>query len=106
MKILNMGLDDLDEVTELGAQLGYPNSIEDVKRRFSRIANDSNYAAFVAKSDSGKVLGWIQINFEPTSLVIGAGADVAALVVDENQRSNGIGKALLSKAEEWAIEKK
>lgn len=97
-----MSLEDLTEVTHLAHQLGYPNSVEEVTVRFHEIINDPAYALFVAKTD--KVLGWIQINHEPKTLLIGPRADIAALVVDENSRSLGVGKALVKRAEDWARE--
>lgn len=102
MEIEKMTRKDLIEVTHLAGQLGYPNSVEEVTQRFNEIMNDPNYALFVAKTD--RVLGYIQINHEPKTLLIGPRADIAALIVDENSRSQGVGKALVAKAEEWARE--
>lgn len=99
-----MSLEDLTEVTHLAEQLGYPNTVEEVTQRFVEMINDPDYALFVAKTD--RVLGWIQINHEPKTLLIGPRADIAALVVDENSRSLGVGKALVKRAEEWARENK
>lgn len=103
MKIIKMVREDLIEVTRLAEQLGYPNSVEEIAERFDEITNDPHYAIFVAKAE-GKVLGWIQINHEPKTLLLGPRADIAALVVDENSRSQGLGKALILRAEEWARE--
>src|SRR5262245_26679475 len=106
MKTVTMEVGDLEEVTALAAQLGYPNSIEDIRVRFARIRNAPGYGLFVAKSENGQVLGYIQINSEPETLLAGPRADVAALVVDEAARRAGIGVALLRRAEKWAREQR
>jgi GNAT superfamily N-acetyltransferase len=106
IKIDKMVVSDLDDVTSLAAQLGYPNSSEDIKSRFASIQQSPSYALFVAKSGAGKVVGYIQINSEPETLLAGPRADVAALIVDGNERSQGIGTALLRRAEQWAKESK
>lgn len=102
MKIEKMGAEDLVEVTLLAEQLGYPNSIEDIKTRFQSLQDSQDYALFVAKNDSGKVIGYIQINREIHTLVAAPRAEVAALVVNQTERSKGIGSALLKRAEGWA----
>jgi GNAT superfamily N-acetyltransferase len=100
-----MTLEDIRPVTILAEQLGYPNTQEDIEKRFLQIINQPQYALFVAKSDLGDVLGWIQINIEPMSLLVSSQANVAAFIVDEKCRGQNIGKALLARAEEWANEK-
>ncbi|MCM2279269.1 MAG: GNAT family N-acetyltransferase [Oligoflexia bacterium] len=97
--------DDLPAVTVLAAQLGYPNSIADLEARFHEITGHELYALFVARNDDGSVLGWIQINAEPISLLVGPRADIAALVVDERHRSKGVGRELVKQAELWARER-
>ena len=97
-----MALEDMDAVTELARQLGYPNKEQDLTERFLRIQNDSAYGLWVAKSTEKKVLGWIQIQMEPTSLLVPAKAEIAALVVSETSRNQGVGKALVEQAEIWA----
>lgn len=104
MKIDKMSEGDLAKVTELADQLGYPNSLGDVQSRFRTIGNSPDYGLFVAKNSSGDVIGYIQINREIHTLVAASRAEVAALVVDQNVRSKGIGTALLRHAEDWAKE--
>jgi len=103
MVIQKMTADHLLQVTKLGEQLGYPNNEEDIVVRFSKIGSSSEFGLFVAVSESGEVMGWIQVNEEPDTLLVGRRADISALVVDERYRKNGIGKALLSRAEEWVF---
>ena len=102
MTIDKMNLDDLSDVLNLAEQLGYPNTLSDLKSRFLEIQNNFDYALFVARNSAGKAVGFIQINRESHTLLTGPRADVAGLVVDENERSSGIGAALLQFAEDWA----
>lgn len=104
LKIENMSSHDLDNVIELSAQLGYKISRSQAEERFLEISILPNYALFVAKINTGKIVGWIQINFEPTSLLLDTRAEVAGLVVDEKYRGQKIGSKLLAQAEEWARE--
>jgi GNAT superfamily N-acetyltransferase len=103
VKIERMTSSDLNDVTDLAIQLGYPNTVEAVASRFEEIQGAPDYALFVAKDEDGKVVGYIQINREPCTLLAGPRADVAALVVDQTVRSKGIGAALLQEAEKWAV---
>ncbi|MBI4405969.1 MAG: GNAT family N-acetyltransferase [Deltaproteobacteria bacterium] len=106
MRIEKMDLADLEDVTSLADQLGYPSSTEEIRTRFMRIQRTQNYGLFVAKSNGGKVIGYVQINCEPETLLAGPRADVAALIVDANERGKGIGAALLRQAEHWAEQNK
>jgi GNAT superfamily N-acetyltransferase len=105
MQIKKMTLDDLDDVTLLCGQLGYPNTLSDVEKRFHQMSGHLDYALFVARSDANEILGWIQMNVEPSSLLVVPRAEIAALVVTEKSRSQGVGKALVARAEIWAQEK-
>lgn len=103
---------DLPRVIELAGQLGYPQDGVGLRRRFQAIVNHADYALFVAKTTSADenipsdvVVGWVQINIEPFALLTEPRAEIAALIVDEEQRGRNIGQALLAKAEEWARER-
>jgi GNAT superfamily N-acetyltransferase len=102
IQITEMMKADLNRVAELSAQLGYPSTLEQVESRFRKMSQLSGYAMFVAKDESGKVLGWIQINEETAALVMDSKAEIGALVVDENYRSQKIGALLVARAEQWA----
>ncbi len=102
MNIEKMSERDLVAVTELAEQLGYTSTVEEVSNRFAEIQKNPRASLFVAKLESGKVVGFIQVIEESRSIVVGPRADVAALVVDQNHRSQGIGRTLLKSAEQWA----
>jgi len=101
MEIVKMTSNDLSQVSALATQLGYTSSMTDITARFDSISNDPSYALFVAKSEMD-VLGFIQVNMEPVSILIDARVDIAALIVKEECRGNGIGQKLLVHAENWA----
>lgn len=105
VKIDEMILADLEQVTDLAEQLGYPNVLQDIKRRYEVINKHSNYALFVARDENAKVLGWVQVNAEPCSILTEDKAEVVALIVDQGSRNRGIGAALLKQAERWAKSK-
>ena len=102
MKIEQMSLEHLTQVTNLSSQLGYPNAENEIVKRFLRFSESQDYGLFVALSEFNNVIGWVQVNEEPNTLLVGRRADISTLVVDEKFRRNGIGKALLSQAEKWA----
>lgn len=102
MIITEMREEDLAQVATLAHQLGYPNSLDDLIQRFETIRGLEDYALFVAKDETEKVVGYVQIHREPHTLLAGARADIAALVVDGRVRRKGYGAKLLQRAEEWA----
>ncbi len=102
MKIEKMSPKDLTSVASLAEQLGYPNTLENIKTRFQLIQGLEDYALFIAKQDSGKIIGYVQVNREIHTLLAEPRAEIVAIVVDQKERGNGVGSALLAKAEEWA----
>lgn len=93
------------EVTLLASQLGYPNEISEVARRFSKIGSSSEFGLFVALSENDEVMGFLQVNEEPDTLLVGRRADISALVVHEKFRNERVGAALVKCAEEWVLAK-
>ncbi len=91
---------DLPAVTALTAQLGYPSTFDQITQRYQLIATDGDCALYVADLD-GAVAGWVYVRGillledEPR-------AEVWGLVVDERHRRQGIGEALMRRAEAWA----
>jgi GNAT superfamily N-acetyltransferase len=95
---------DLDKITILNAQLGYPQPKEAVARHFRKISKDHrNHAIYVAVY-SGTVVGWIHV-YSHNLLTAGPLVEIGGLVVDESMRSRGVGADLLGEAELWAQHK-
>lgn len=98
-----MKTDDLPRIRQLGEQLGYPVSDEEMRARFYTVSNRKDAGLFVAESPEGEVLGWIHLDTH-YSLLSDARCEVWATIVDEKYRKRGIGSALMKKAESWAAE--
>jgi GNAT superfamily N-acetyltransferase len=92
---------DAEAAAELSGQLGYKASVATMRNRIETLlCNGKSQAAFVA-CVGAEVVAWIEIAIvqhlqsEPHTVVGG-------LVVREDARNRGIGKKLLSEAEEWS----
>ena len=97
-------LEDTDALTKLTDQLGYPSTVEQVRRRFEVLAENSDEnAVFVAEVD-GKILGWVHAHLY-NLLVDDPETEIGGLVVDETVRGQGIGERLMRAAEAWTLEK-
>ncbi len=105
MTIERMSEKDIEDVTKLSEQLGYPNKVSDIKARYIEIKDLSDYSLYVARNSEGKVLGFVQVHAEALSLLEGSRANLGALIVDQRARGKGVGAALIKKAEEWARER-
>jgi GNAT superfamily N-acetyltransferase len=92
---------DIDRVADLLTQLGYPSTSQQIARRFTRIDGRADQALLVADDRNG-VVGWMHVGAHP-SLESDESAEILGLVVADGQRSRGIGAALVSAAEAWAI---
>ena len=101
MKIREICLDDIDQYIVLAKQLGYETDKEHLKRCI--INKDDLEIVFVAEFES-KIIGWIDCKISHTYLKKDY-CEIVGLVVDEMERSKGIGKKLMSKAENWAKDK-
>ncbi len=95
-------LADTPAVTVLAGQLGYPAPEEEVRRRLERVLANPEHAVWVAEQDQ-VVVGWVNVyvlyEIADPPLVF-----VAGLVVDEKRRGQGIGRALMGRVEQWAVE--
>jgi GNAT superfamily N-acetyltransferase len=85
----------------LFAQLGYPNDAVTIERILSRV---SERRRILVSERHTRVVGFVAVETRD-ELADCEGAEILALVVDENERGNGIGAALLRAAEDWANER-
>ena len=90
-------------VAELAAQLGYPLATSVISDSLSQLLNDRDEEVVVAVSES-KVVAWIHFG-RTVCLESKPFAEIRGLVVDEKFHGQGIGKSLVEKAKQWAIEK-
>ena len=94
---------DIPALTGLTAELGYPDSQEEIGRRFTIVSSSPGYKVFVAEKDNS-VIGLM--SFHALDILYGTGkiGRITALVITESERGKGIGKSLVAKAEELARE--
>lgn len=87
-------------MADLCAQLGYPAAADQVQKRLEAIGGRPDHRLIGAELD-GKLIGWAHVHAD-WALDHGFEADLLGLVVDEEQRGLGIGRALIGEAAEWA----
>jgi GNAT superfamily N-acetyltransferase len=92
---------DLDKMAELAGQLGYECTAAEVRNRLDGMRDPNQYAIYVAELPGGQLAGWVGI-YLFRGIVPDSFAEISGLVVDQQIRSRGIGKALLEVAEQWA----
>ena len=103
MTIRRLTAVDAPGVRNLNDQLGYPMSTEVVQSRIETILNRQDHAAFVAEKN-GEVIGWIHVYVSHILESTNSFVEIGGLVVDEEQRGLGVGKALVKAVEEWTIQ--
>jgi GNAT superfamily N-acetyltransferase len=92
---------DAERVADLSGQLGYPSSVEDIRRRFHEIADNPRHGFFVAELSGGEVLAWIH-TYVCNLIVDDKRAEIWGLVVEGGYRNQGLGKLMMDHAERWA----
>lgn len=103
MKIRLVKIDDAKNVAELLRQLEHPASVLDAKKYIALTSKNRYHKTFVAE-EGEKVIGFVNITVFP-EFINGFQARINGLVVDENIRGKGVGRALMQKAEIWAAKK-
>ena len=94
-------LTDAGRIAVLSGQLGYPSSAASVGRRLRNLLARRDHAIWVAENDGGNVAGWIHV-FVKQLLESDREVEIGGLVIDEIFRGQGVGKALVERAERWA----
>jgi GNAT superfamily N-acetyltransferase len=91
---------DTEPVAALCAELGYPVDLLVMGGRVRAVLSSSVDLMLVAV-DASKVIGWLQAH-AATVLETGFRVEIVGLVVSENARRVGAGRALVAAAENWA----
>jgi GNAT superfamily N-acetyltransferase len=93
---------DAPQIAQLSTQLGYDLEVAAAAERLARILPRPDQQFFVADQD-GRAVGWLHAciadYIDAVRFVM-----IAGLVVDREQRRLGIGRALMARAEAWAVE--
>jgi GNAT superfamily N-acetyltransferase len=95
--------DDAPALSRLLDQLGYPSEASEIPDRLARMHARPGTVALVAEA-RGKVVGCVTVHLFAALHNSQPNAWLTALVVDETARGKGVGSALVSHAEDWAIE--
>lgn len=92
---------DVPQMANLMGQLGYPTSVEQMRKRFEKISAEPSYHTLVIEVE-GRVVGMsglcTGIFYESDGIYV----RIVAFVVDDTYRNQGLGKLLLAKSEKWA----
>lgn len=96
--------EDAAALARLATQLGYQSTPEQVATRLKAVLRDPNAAVFVAERVSGGIVGFIHL-MDQHLIEYDQRMEVAGLAVDEECRGLGVGRALMARAEDWAIER-
>jgi GNAT superfamily N-acetyltransferase len=94
-------LQDAQALADLATQLGYPSTPEELVERLPHVMDAADAELLVVTDIRDRPIGWLHVELK-RSLVAPLAAQVMGLVVDERQRSAGVGAELLSRAEAWA----
>ena len=95
---------DAEGVAALSTQLGYPSTTEQTLRRFRGIGEAPDARVWVAEGLDGAIVGWIHL-FGNRLLESDPDVEIGGLVVHEDARGRGVGRALVHAAEDWARER-
>ncbi|MBW4085615.1 GNAT family N-acetyltransferase [Paenibacillus sp. S150] len=102
LQIRKCGLNDLERVTALLREFGYPTTLSVMKERMEDMENDPFNCTLVAELDN-EVVGMVGLRkvrsyYKHAECI----TEITALIVAEELRGNGLGKRLVSAAEDWA----
>ncbi|ARG98924.1 N-acetyltransferase [Legionella micdadei] len=101
--IRNALLRDIPHFLPLMEQLGYPQSLEGLQKRFEVFATQPDYGVLLAEATT-QVLGWIAWSKSPLFISDITRIHIEGLVVDRNFRGQGIGKKLMAEVEKFAAQ--
>ena len=104
MRTRAMEVGDAPAVAALCVQLGYPATAGEMERRMLLLRENADHGLFVVEDAGGGVVGWVHVCGEHL-LVSPPYAEVGGLVVDDEARGVGVGRALMAEAERWARER-
>ncbi|MEW9623305.1 GNAT family N-acetyltransferase [Rhodanobacter geophilus] len=95
-------IEDAAEIARLAGELGYPVQMAAMEARLRAILPLPRHHVTLAQGEGGGLLGWIAVERRLT-LESGERVEIAGLVVDAAARGTGIGRALVTDAERWAL---
>ncbi len=99
--VVSPDLGHCSRIATLAGQLGYPCTGAEIRMRLAEMAGSGEHVVYVAQLPGGQIVGWVGAYILRT-VELNCRVEVSGLVVDEEIRSRGIGKALLNAVEAWA----
>ena len=101
--IRDASVHDAGVLAALAGELGYPATAAQMAARLERLASSDRARVLVATDGvDGAVLGFCTVHLLATIHGDANVAQLTALVVSEQARGKGVGRTLVSEAEEWA----
>lgn len=102
LQIRKFSMEDLDRITAMLREVGYPTTLSVMKERMEAMEQDPLHSVFVAEMNN-QVVGMVDFR-QVTSYCKQHEciAEITALIVDERLRGQGLGRRLVFSAEEWA----
>ena len=97
---------DTPEVAEIcNAALGYDVDVENVKRQIEKLTNDKNQHIIIGYEDETirKIIGFVHAQMYE-SFYSDLGLNILGLAVNPDFQGRGIGRKLMNKLEEYAID--
>lgn len=104
IRVRRANADDVVQLAELTTQLGYPVTEDELGPRLTALLDDDASRILVATDDTDRPVGWLHVTVH-RSLESLPSVRIGGLVVDEQHRSQGVGRRLLVAGEAWALER-
>ncbi|MBN8563578.1 MAG: GNAT family N-acetyltransferase [Leptolyngbya sp. UWPOB_LEPTO1] len=107
MDIIKITQADFNEWLDLAMQLWSDNSIEEMHASLTTILQSPREAAFLARAEDGSAIAFMNLSLRHDYVPGATQSPVAyieGIYVKENYRKQGLGKALIQYAEQWAVE--
>ncbi|MGE6466948.1 N-acetyltransferase family protein [Alkalihalobacillus sp. NPDC078480] len=102
MNIRPIDKNDPKKLVHLMEQLGYPTTEDDLVARFETLSKNTDYHTLIVESNN-QCIGFAGLHRGLFYEATGQYVRIVAFVVDENVRRNGVGKALITAIEDWAL---
>jgi GNAT superfamily N-acetyltransferase len=92
---------DAEAVARLLAQLGYPTNAADIPSRLREVTAERG-GAFLQVDQSGRALGFFSVARHSVLHASGPIGLITSLVVADDARGLGVGRAMVTAAQDWA----